>query len=167
MHGRGVSQRLPRRVEAAISAKIEERMPPTLYKKFGCYVGSATVCQDENVRIERLIYDGLENALAASYARETQDGEARIERLRGIIDREDVRTLVHPIFELGSMDVIGYEALSRGPEGGEFERPDKLFAVAYDADLVLRLERLCRKRALQAAAAGMPEERLAVRQHRA
>ena len=28
----------------------------------------------------------------------------------------------------------------------EFERPDKLFSVAYDADLVMRLERLCRKR---------------------
>lgn len=147
------------RVEAAISAKIEERMDPTLYKKFGCYVGAATVCRDDNVRIERLIYDGLETALADSYKRATDDGAARIERLRDIIDREDVRTLVHPVFELSSMDVIGYEALSRGPEGSEFEHPDKLFAVAYDADLVLRLERLCRKRALQAADS-MPDGRL-------
>jgi len=150
---------LARRVEEVIGQKIQERMDPALYKKFGCYVGSATVCQDENVRVERLVYDGLERALGDSYAREAEDGTARIDRLRDIIDREDVSTLVHPVFDLESMDVIGYEALSRGPEGSEFERPDKLFAVAYDADLVLRLERLCRKRALQAAA-GMKEDRL-------
>jgi EAL domain-containing protein (putative c-di-GMP-specific phosphodiesterase class I)/GGDEF domain-containing protein len=150
---------LARRVEEVIGQKIQERMDPALYKKFGCYVGSATVCQDENVRVERLVYDGLERALGDSYAREAEDGTARVDRLRDIIDREDVSTLVHPVFDLESMDVIGYEALSRGPEGSEFERPDKLFAVAYDADLVLRLERLCRKRALQAAA-GMKEDRL-------
>jgi len=152
-------QELAKRVETAISVKIQERMDPALYKKFGCFVGSATVCRDENVRIERLIHDGLEKALADSYSREAADGKLRIERLRAIIESGDVRTLVHPVFDLETMDVIGYEALSRGPEGSEFERPDKLFAVAYDADLVLRLERLCRKRALQAAAL-MPDERL-------
>lgn len=150
---------LARRVETAISEKIQDRMEPGLYKKFGCYVGSATVCRDENIRVERLVYDGLERALSDSYAREADDGSTRIARLADIIDRENVRTLVQPIFDLETMDVIGYEALSRGPEGSEFERPDKLFAVAYDADLVLRLERLCRKRALQAAAS-MPDDRL-------
>lgn len=150
---------LARRVEGVLRAKIEERMEPSLYKKFGCYVGSATVCQDEAVRVERLVYDGLERALADSYAREAADGTERIARLYDIITREDVRTLVQPVFQLETMEVIGYEALSRGPEGSEFERPDKLFAVAYDSDLVLRLERICRKRALQAAA-GMKGERL-------
>lgn len=150
---------LARRVEQVIAEKIEQRMEPALYKTFGCYVGSSTICRDENVRVERLVYDGLERALTDSYTREVEDGSERIARLRDIIEREDVRTLVHPIFDLQTMDVIGYEALSRGPEGGEFERPDKLFAVAYDADLVLRLERLCRKRALQAAA-GMKDDRL-------
>jgi len=76
-----------------------------------------------------------------------------------ILDEESIRTLVHPILDLDSMAIIGYEALSRGPEGSEFERPDKLFAVAYDEDLVLRLERVCRKRALEMAA-GIPEGRL-------
>lgn len=150
---------LARRVEVALSDKIESRMTPTLYKKFGCYVGSSTVCQDDNVRIERLIYDGLECALSDSYSREADDAGARVERLRGIIEREEVRTLVHPILDLDSMEVIGYEALSRGPEASEFERPDMLFAAAYDADLVVRLERLCRKRALEAAA-DMPDQRL-------
>jgi len=66
---------------------------------------------------------------------------------------------VHPIYRLSDLSIIGYEALSRGPEASEFERPDKLFKVAYDADLVVQLERLCRSRAFEAAAS-LPEDRL-------
>jgi len=150
---------LAKRVEKSIREKIEARMEPTLYKKFGCYVGSSTVCWDDNARVERLVYEGLEAALQDSYDRESADSVERIARLREILASGQVSTLVHPVFDLETMDVIGYEALSRGPEGSEFERPDKLFAVAYDADLVMRLERLCRKRALEAAA-GMPADRL-------
>ena len=150
---------LARRVEAVIREKLAERVAPALYKKFGCYVGAATICRDDNSRLERLVYEGLDAALADSYDRETADAAERIARLRDILASEQIRTLVHPVFNIETMEVIGYEALSRGPEGSEFERPDKLFAVAYDADLVMRLERVCRKRALEAAA-GMPDDRL-------
>ena len=68
------------------------------------------------------------------------------------------RFVYQPIVDGHRNAIIGYEALSRGPEGGEFERPDKLFKIAYDADLVLKLERLCRKKALEAAA-HMPKDR--------
>lgn len=150
---------LARRVETSIREKLEARMEPTLYKKFGCYVGAATCCADEGVRLERLVYDCLEQALEDSYDREAADAKERVARLREILVNERIRTLVHPVFELDSMQVIGYEALSRGPEGSEFERPDKLFGVAYDAALVMRLERVCRKRAIEAAA-DMPTGRL-------
>jgi EAL domain-containing protein (putative c-di-GMP-specific phosphodiesterase class I) len=150
---------LARKVETAVRAKLAERIDPSLFRKFGCYVGASTVCFDEQVRLERLVYDALEQALADSHDREVADSADRIARLRQILAAEQISTLVHPVFDLVNMDVIGYEALSRGPEGSEFERPDKLFTVAYDADLVMRLERICRKRAL-ALASAMPEGRL-------
>jgi EAL domain-containing protein (putative c-di-GMP-specific phosphodiesterase class I) len=150
---------LARRVEARVREKLEERIEPALFKKFGCYVGSSTVCHDEEARLERTIYDALESALADSHTREQADAVERTARLRDILANERIRTLVHPLFDLETMEVIGYEALSRGPEGSEFERPDKLFAVAYDADLVMRLERVCRKKALEAASV-MPAGKL-------
>lgn len=149
---------LARRVEKAINDKLAERIESALYKKFGCYVGASTVCRDEQMRLERLVYDALEHALADSHAREEADAVERIARLRAILANEDIRTLVHPVFDLETMEVIGYEALSRGPKDSEFERPDKLFAIAYDADLVMRLERVCRKRALELARS-MPKGR--------
>jgi EAL domain-containing protein (putative c-di-GMP-specific phosphodiesterase class I)/GGDEF domain-containing protein len=150
---------LARRVEGAIRQKLEQHMEPAIYKKFGCYVGAATIVAEEHKRLERLVYDALEQALADSYAREAAAAVERVARLREILATEQIRTLVHPVFRLSDMEVIGYEALSRGPADSEFERPDKLFAVAYDADLVLRLERVCRKKALEAAK-GMPADRL-------
>lgn len=150
---------LARRVEERVRRELKATLDPALYVKFGCYVGAATVKHDPKLRMERLVHDALDRALAQADAREAQDAEERGRRLREIIDTEAVRTLVHPMVRLDDLSVIGYEALSRGPEATEFERPDKLFKAAYDADMVVRLERLCRKRALEAAKE-LPPDRL-------
>ncbi|MBA4370164.1 MAG: hypothetical protein C0418_01110 [Coriobacteriaceae bacterium] len=150
---------LVRRIETRLREELAKRIEPSLFKKFGCYAGAATMGHDANARLERLVHEGLDRALSESYGREAVDAEERKRRLRAIIDSEQISTLVHPVIDLADMSVVGYEALSRGPEGGEFERPDKLFDAAYDADLVFRLERLCRKKALQAART-MPDRRL-------
>jgi EAL domain-containing protein (putative c-di-GMP-specific phosphodiesterase class I)/GGDEF domain-containing protein len=154
----GDLDKLAQRVEDRVREDLETAMAPALYRKFGCYVGSTTIHADPNIRLERLVHDGLDRALAESTDREARDSAERQMRLREIIQNGEVHTLVHPIVDLREMSIIGYEALSRGPEGGEFERPDKLFKIAYDSDLVLRLERLCRKQAIRAAA-DLPEGR--------
>lgn len=148
-----------RRVESGLREKLATRIEPALFHKFGCYVGAATACEDSTMRMERLVYDALERALEESHSRVVADAAERVARLREILVSEQIRTLIHPVFDLESMAAIGYEALSRGPEGSEFERPDKLFTVAYDADLVMRLERVCRKKALKTVER-MPEGRL-------
>jgi EAL domain-containing protein (putative c-di-GMP-specific phosphodiesterase class I)/GGDEF domain-containing protein len=143
--------RISRRVQERIRKELQSALEPALYLKFGCYVGAATVRHDAKVRLERLVHDALDRALEQADSQEAQDAEERKRRLQDIIDSGDVRTFVHPVVRLATMEVIGYEALSRGPLNSEFERPDKLFKIAYDTDLVLKLERLCRKRALETA----------------
>lgn len=143
--------KLARRVEERIRQELKAALDPALFPKFGCYVGAATVRHDPKLRLERIVHDALDRALAQADSREAQDAEERKARLLEIIESGDVRTFVHPIMRLVDLTVIGYEALSRGPEASEFERPDKLFKVPYDADLVLKLERLCRQRALETA----------------
>jgi EAL domain-containing protein (putative c-di-GMP-specific phosphodiesterase class I)/GGDEF domain-containing protein len=144
---------LAERVEASIGAELEETVSPGLLRKFGCYVGWSLVESRENVRLERLVFEGLQAALASSRAREEKAASQRRVALRQLLDSEDVRALVLPVFDLANGDVIGYEALARGPVGTEFEYPDKLFGAAYDAGLVMRLERICRNRAFAVAEA--------------
>ncbi|MBN1192911.1 MAG: EAL domain-containing protein [Coriobacteriia bacterium] len=150
---------LSQRVEIRVREDLKQALDSSVYPKFGCYIGSAIARKDENVRLERLVHTTLEAALAESDSREAVDAEQRKARLEDIISSGNVRTLVHPIFRIADLGIVAYEALSRGPEASEFERPDKLFKVAYDADLVVRLERLCRKRAF-ATAESLPEGRM-------
>jgi EAL domain-containing protein (putative c-di-GMP-specific phosphodiesterase class I) len=56
-----------------------------------------------------------------------------------------------PVVELRSRDVVGYEALTRGPSGTALEDPQSLFAAARGAGRLDELDWLCQKAALRAA----------------
>ena len=118
--------KLSRRVERRVCEVLRTTLDESVYLKFGCYVGAATVRHDTKMRLERIVHEALDQALAQADSREAVDAEERRARLRDIIDNEDVRTFVHPVMDLRDRTVIGYEALTRGPEGGEFERRQAL-----------------------------------------
>ena len=152
-------QMIAEKVETTVREILAAEVDPSVYRRFGCYVGGSTINDEPNVRLERLVHLALDRAVSDSGTREAVDASYRAERLRYILAKEQVTTYIHPVLKLDDMSVVGYEALSRGPANTEFEHPDKLFRVAYDENLVLSLERLCRKKALEAAAS-MPEGRL-------
>ncbi len=87
----------------------------------------------------------------ARHLREAERLLAR-ERLLDIILRERVVTAFQPIMRLGpDRTVLGFEALSRGPKGTGLERADDLFGSATEHQLLVELDRLCRRRALLAS----------------
>ena len=53
---------------------------------------------------------------------------------------EMLRTVFQPIFRLSTTEVLGYEALLRGPAGTAMESPAALFAAASDTDSAVALE---------------------------
>ena len=71
--------------------------------------------------------------------------------LRRILDQDLVRSVYQPIVDLDSEEVVGYEALARGPEGSPLERPDLLFATARATGDVEALDWACRAAALTGA----------------
>ncbi|MCK4728301.1 MAG: EAL domain-containing protein [Desulfobacterales bacterium] len=152
--------RIKQRITSKITNAIRDSLDYALFQKFGCYVGNAILNYDKNVRLERQLYTALQEALADSASEKDKDAKRRLEQLKKIIEEEEIYTLFHPIVRLPEYEIIGYEALSRGPGQGEFERPDKLFKVAYESDLLIELERLCRKKALTAASSMKPEHML-------
>jgi EAL domain-containing protein (putative c-di-GMP-specific phosphodiesterase class I) len=69
---------------------------------------------------------------------------------------DGVRSVYQPIVDLRSGSVVGYEALARGREGGQCERPDELFAAARERGVVAELDWACRAAAFEGAlAAGL------------
>lgn len=71
--------------------------------------------------------------------------------LKSILKHRDIRIVFQPVVSLSDAEVIGYEALSRGPKGSLLEHPDALFATAAKHDLIWELEYLCRAGALEKA----------------
>lgn len=69
--------------------------------------------------------------------------------LSSILEMGEVTTYFQPIFDLLNGDVIGHEALSRGPEGSALYSADKLFKTAVAYGRLHELELLCREKSLQ------------------
>lgn len=136
------------RIAERLDAHVAKSLHPDLVYRFNYFIGSAMMKKDPTVRLERLVYRTIDEALADATSEQEQLVRQRARKLRAILTGKRISTLYQPIVDLRSSRTIGYEALSRGPTG-EFASPDVLFRVAYEADLVLKLDALCREQAVR------------------
>ena len=73
-----------------------------------------------------------------------------------VIDLRAVSSVFQPIVRLDTREVVGYEALSRGPAGTRWDRSAVLFSAAHAAGRLGELDWICRARAYEGAlAAGL------------
>lgn len=86
--------------------------------------------------------------------------KALYSELEQVIATKNIRTVFQPIVSLINGSIVGYEALSRGPQGSELERPNKLFPAAEKFNKVWEVEYLCRVKALDKAKNMMPDKML-------
>ena len=137
------------RIAERLDAHVAKTLHPDLVFRFNYFIGSAMMKRDPAVRLERLVYRTIDEALADATSEQENLVRQRARKLRAIVTGKRINTLYQPIVDLRSKRIIGYEALSRGPVG-EFETPDVLFRIAYEADLVLKLDAVCRTNAVRA-----------------
>jgi EAL domain-containing protein (putative c-di-GMP-specific phosphodiesterase class I) len=78
--------------------------------------------------------------------------------LRAMIAGQGLRTLLQPIVALPCGRLVGYEALSRGPQGSPLEAANALFGTAERFNLTLELELACARQAA-VLTARLPEGR--------
>jgi EAL domain-containing protein (putative c-di-GMP-specific phosphodiesterase class I) len=115
-------------------------------------VGQGLALHNPLVQTQRIIHRLLDDA------RDSADLERRAEllqmreRLQDVIIRERVVTAYQPIVLIKNRSILGYEALSRGARGTGLETADDLFGAATDHELLVELDRLCRRRALLSSA---------------
>ncbi len=66
-----------------------------------------------------------------------------------ILQQANIRIVLQPVISLRDGSILGYEALSRGPEDSPLKNPDAMFGVASETGKLWELEQLCRTKALE------------------
>ena len=120
-------------------------------EKVAVRVGQGVIKMRPALRVERTIYNGILEARQDFHRRGEALDQARLDEVRQILREGSIRTLFQPIVRVPGREVIGYEALSRGPEGCYLETADNLFGFTERAGMLGEVELLCLDRALRNA----------------
>jgi EAL domain-containing protein (putative c-di-GMP-specific phosphodiesterase class I) len=76
---------------------------------------------------------------------------ASVRALEQLLSTRGVRAVYQPLVDLERRQVVGYDALARGPAGSALELPARMFALARDLGRVDELDMRCRAAALEGA----------------
>jgi EAL domain-containing protein (putative c-di-GMP-specific phosphodiesterase class I)/DNA-binding response OmpR family regulator len=136
-------QRKARQVEESLRVSLDEAFGARIHKRIGVFVGHALLRPNPQMRVERLVYRGLRQAIAVATTKEEERQAHLRESFRDILRRARIRSVYQPIFQLESMNLFGHEALTRGPADTAFESPELLFQFAAENEAVWELEQLC------------------------
>jgi len=123
-------------------------------------IGHATIFHNPGLGRERQVLSLF--ALAREDAA-LNGAIARRDRHRLFLDlvlAEDLAVLYEPIVNLTTREVLGYEALVRGPWKTELHSPGRLFQLASETGLAFELDCLCRRMALRGARGLEPGRKL-------
>ncbi len=123
-------------------------LPREARERFGCYVGGALMRHDSDVALERIVYRALDEAFADALREREVEERRRAAHLSTLLDQGRIRTVYQPVVDLVECRVIGYEALTR-VASFRFGSVELLFRAAHEHDAVWRLERLCRRKAIE------------------
>jgi EAL domain-containing protein (putative c-di-GMP-specific phosphodiesterase class I) len=148
---RQIEQHVIRRIEAAHGEEIGALCE--------FVTGRADMRVDPKIRFDRLVYRAIREAAGAARSIEQRERLRRIGELKASIRERQIYVDYHPIVVAASGNVFGYEALARGIRRG-LTRPEVMFEVAAEANLIWELSRLCRAIALEGLSRLGPNELL-------
>ena len=150
------------RVEGHLNRKLVRLASPYLGTLRRVTVGFALAFYNPLVMPERLLARLVEEAWSCVHVQRAQRALQNRCDLQEVLLSDQLTTVFQPVVGLHRRDLLGYEALSRGPAGSVYQMPLRLFELAEQADLVFELDRKCRRRALSSAGALPPHAKLFV-----
>jgi EAL domain-containing protein (putative c-di-GMP-specific phosphodiesterase class I) len=135
------------RLHQFIATRVEEGYGESVAALFDTYVGRAHIYYDPKIRLERQIYRGIREAAASSVSVEQRELGRKSADLRETLRTGALYIDYHPIVVTDTQEIFGYEALARG-KMRSMRRPEVMFEVAAQSDMIWELSRLCRNTAI-------------------
>ncbi len=136
------------RIEGYLNQSLSDLASPYLRERLQVIVGSAMVFHNPLVtperQVDRLVKEAWESVRYQQLGQKLRNRS----RLQEILLNDELRTFFQPVIDMKSNEVLGYEALSRGPEDFAFQNARQLFEIASESNLVFELDRYRRRRSL-------------------
>jgi EAL domain-containing protein (putative c-di-GMP-specific phosphodiesterase class I) len=130
-----------------IAKRIEDDHGEEIASLFDTFVGSSHIHYDPKIRLERQIYRAIRDAASSSNSVEQREFAQKAADLRDTLRTGGLYIDYHPIVITETQEIFGYEALARGTMKS-MRRPEVMFEVAEQTDMIWELSRLCRNTAI-------------------
>jgi EAL domain-containing protein (putative c-di-GMP-specific phosphodiesterase class I) len=138
-------------IHREIFSQTEDMRIKFLFPETICHIGMDFLYIDPVVRFERNLYSSVNRARENAYSQTTNFWERRHRELKRIIINNDINTVFQPILRFSDEKIVGYEALARITSVEFFNDTETLFSFAVQTEMILELERICRRQAIQFA----------------
>ena len=116
-------QSLASTIESALGRLFANEEFATIVPRLEARAGYALLSEDPFYRFERAVYRAVEAARSRASGREERARRSWSDELRELIREERIVVHFQPVVALESLEVFGYEALSRGPPGAGWNLP--------------------------------------------
>jgi EAL domain-containing protein (putative c-di-GMP-specific phosphodiesterase class I) len=140
---------LARRIFVEITRQGKQLVYPYHRDALMLPIGCSVLLHNPAVQSKREIRQAVQRARADAKLEWAIQGRERGDQLMQIIMNRELRVRFESVVDLRRSEVLGYEALARGPEGTLLHTPGQLFQLAAEQGLLYELDVLCRRLALQ------------------
>ena len=151
--GKDVEPRDLSEIGEALRERLEEIFDDEAFAglapRLGFRFGHALLSENPFYRFERRVHAAVEEARTLNLRRGRRWERTRGAELRKIIRDAAVSAVFQPVVDLRTGEVLGHEALARGPKDTLFEMPAAMFSLSSRLGVAADLDRLCRHAALR------------------
>ena len=131
------------RFQANALKRLREAFGGATGELMSVHVSSLTAHDNPRARPARHLVRTLAEAAKIVTQKQTREKTELYAELKLILGGKKLKAAYQPLCRLSDGEIVGYEALIRGPQGSPLEMPTPLFAVARENDLHVELENLC------------------------
>ncbi|WP_333870983.1 GGDEF domain-containing protein [Desulforamulus putei] len=140
------------KMATAMRIALEEALKTELIKITGntvkLHVGYSTITRGLK-NPEQALYTALKEAQKVAKGAWDQQMVHLLGEFNDLLENKKFRIIYQPIVSLQTGEILGWEALTRGPENSYFLSPAVIFNYAEEAGLLFPLEKVCRELAIK------------------
>lgn len=147
-------------IRLKINSKLEQSLPNVEQYNFKICTGHYVIQPNSTINTTQTFLTALKQSLKNAKIQEKSLSPTIFAQFEKIMVEEKLTSVYQPILSLKNGQVLGWEALTRGPEHTYFHSPLVLFPYAQETGLLLNLEALTQKKAITLAEEILPHQKL-------